>query len=308
MRRVPWLAALAFTAALAFASPAAARTLDIERFDADIRVSEDATIEVSETIEVNFTGSWQGLYRMIPVEYRTPQGLNFTLLLEIQRITDAGGNSLRWESSRVRHYRKLKVWVPGAQDARRTIVITYRVLNALRFFEDHDELYWNVTGDEWDYPIDSASASIRLPAGAAGLRATVFTGPQGSTAHEADLDIGSTSVYSHTRGALGFHEGMTIAVGWDKGAVREPSPVAKAGLILRSNWPFGVPILALIIMGLLWYTIRPRSAAAADRGALQAAGGPDPRGARHARRRFGRHGGRHRHDRRSGGARRPAHR
>ena len=255
MRRVPWLAALTFTAALAFAAPAAARSLDIERFDADIRVSEDATIEVTETIVVNFSGSWQGLYRTIPVEYRTPQGLNFTLLLDVQRITDSGGNPLRWESSRVRQYRKLKVWVPGAQDVRRTIVIAYRVLDGLRFFEDHDELYWNVTGDEWDYPIDSAGATIRLPAAAGGLRATVFTGPRGSTAHDADLDIGANSVYVHTRGALGFHEGMTIAVGWDKGAVHEPSPASKAGLILRSNWPFGLPILALIIMGLLWYAI-----------------------------------------------------
>ena len=255
MRRVFWLAALTFMAALAFASPAGARTLDIERFDADIRVSEDATIEVSETIEVSFSGSWNGLYRTIPVEYRTPQGLNFTLLLEVQQITDAGGNSLRWESSRFGQYRKLKVWVPGAQDARKTIVIKYRVLDALRFFEDHDELYWNVTGDEWDYPIDSAGATIRLPASAGGLRATVFTGPRGSTAHEADLDVGANSVYVHTRAALGFHEGMTIAVGWDKGAVREPSPVAKAGLILRSNWPFGLPILALITMALLWRMI-----------------------------------------------------
>jgi uncharacterized protein (TIGR04222 family) len=255
MRRIPWLTALTLTAALAYASPVAARSLAIERFDADIRVSEDGTILVTEMIQVMFSGSWRGLYRTIPVEYRTPQGLNFTLLLDVQKVTDDGGSPLRWESSRERHYRKLKVYVPGAEDARRTIFITYRVPNALRFFEDHDELYWNVTGDEWDYPIDSAGATIRLPTGASGLRATVFTGPRGSTAHEADLDVGTSSVYVHTRGALGFHEGMTIAVGWDKGAVHEPGPLAKGALILRSNWPFALPILALIIMYLLWYSI-----------------------------------------------------
>ena len=251
MRRVP---ALVFTTVSLFASAAAARTLEIERFDAAIRVVADGTIDVRETIQVNFTGSWQGLYRTIPVEYHTPQGLNFTLLLEVQHVTDGAGNPLRWESSRVRHYRKLKVWVPGAEDARRTVVISYRVIDALRFFEDHDELYWNVTGDEWDFPIEHAGAQIQLPPGAAGLRATVFTGPRGSTDHEADVAIGDTAVAVETRARLGFHEGMTIAVAWDKGAVREPSVLAKGALFLRSNWPFAVPLIALAVMWMLWYT------------------------------------------------------
>src|SRR6476659_1147768 len=104
MRRVSWLPALIVTTGLLVASSAAARTLDIESFDAEIRVNADGTMDVSETIQVMFNGSWNGLYRTIPVEYRTPQGLNFSLLLEVQQITDAGGNSLRWESSRFGQY------------------------------------------------------------------------------------------------------------------------------------------------------------------------------------------------------------
>jgi uncharacterized protein (TIGR04222 family) len=253
MRRVFWLPALIFTASLLLAPAAAARTLDIEKFDAEIRVNPDGTIDVSETIQVMFNGAWNGLYRTIPVEYRSPQGLNFSLLLDVQRVTDRLGNPLRWESSRVRHYRKLKVWVPGADNARKFIVISYRVLDGLRFFEDHDELYWNVTGDEWDYPIQQAGAQIRLPPAASGVRATVFTGPRGSREHDADLEIGVSSVDLHTRAPLGFHEGLTVAVGWDKGAVREPSVLAKGALILRSNWPLALPLAALALMTLLWY-------------------------------------------------------
>jgi len=78
------------------------------------------------------------------VEYVTPQGLNYTLFLNVKRVTDENGNSLKFESSRERHYRKLKIYVPGAQDARKTLAIEYTVSDALRFFEDHDELYWNV--------------------------------------------------------------------------------------------------------------------------------------------------------------------
>lgn len=60
------------------------------------------------------------------------------------------------------HSQALKIWVPGAADAVRTVVIRYRVADALRFFEDHDELYWNITGDEWPYPIGRARARGRV--------------------------------------------------------------------------------------------------------------------------------------------------
>ena len=137
-----------------------ARSLAIESFAADIVVNLDGSIQVTETIRPHFTGSWNGIYRTIPVEYRTPQGLNYTLLLAVQAITDETGSPLRYEQSRERHYLKLKIWVPGATNATRTVAIRYRVRNGLKFLDEHDELYWNVTGDEWRAPIPSASAHI----------------------------------------------------------------------------------------------------------------------------------------------------
>lgn len=59
-----------------------------------------------------------------------------------------------------------------------TYKLTYRVGRELGFFEDHDELYWNVTGNEWAFPIDSASATVLLPKGVAAkkIRHHAFTG------------------------------------------------------------------------------------------------------------------------------------
>jgi hypothetical protein len=39
-----------------------------------------------------------------------------------------------------------------------TYVIEYEVKNQIRYFDDHDELYWNVTGSYWLFPIEAASA------------------------------------------------------------------------------------------------------------------------------------------------------
>ena len=113
---------------------AAARDLVIESFDADLRVNRDGTLDVTETLRPRFTGQWNGIIRFIPVEYRHPRGFNYTLLLDIQSITDENGNALRYESDRERHYRRFKIWVPGANNATRTVVIRYRVRNGLRFF------------------------------------------------------------------------------------------------------------------------------------------------------------------------------
>lgn len=230
-----------------------ARSLTIESFEAAITVNPDGTIDVTEIIRPRFTGSWNGIYRTIPVEYRTPQGLNYTLLLRLRTITDQAGNSLRYEQSRERHYRKFKVWVPGAKDATRTVILRYRVENGLRFFEEHDELYWNVTGDEWQAPIRAAGAHIQLPAGITGLRAVAFTGVYGSREQAARVDLGQGEVSVRTLRRLNFREGLTVAVGWDPGLVHRPGPLAQVGFFLRSNWLFGIPLGIFVVMFGLWY-------------------------------------------------------
>jgi len=234
--------------------PAAARSLSIERFDADVAVARDATIEVTETLRVRFTGEWNGLYRTIPVEYRTPQGFGYRLFLTPLGVRDGAGHALRWDASSERHYRKFKIWVPEAHDATRTIVFRYRAANALRFFPDHDELYWNVTGDEWDVPIQAASAHIRLPSGATDVRTLAFTGSYGSHAQDAEVRTLSDGVALDMRRPLAFHEGLTAVVGWSKGAVEEPGPLARAVLFLRANCLFLLPLVVLGAMVRRWYT------------------------------------------------------
>src|SRR5229473_3050312 len=235
-------------------SAAGARELRIEKFHSEIVVSPKGVIDVTETIQVQFIGSWKGLYREIPVEYVTPQGLNYTLFLNVRRVTDENGNSLKFETSRERHYRKLKIYVPGGQDTRKTLAIEYTVSDALRFFEDHDELYWNVTGDEWDVPLQAVSARVVLPEDTTGIRVNVFTGAYRSRAQEADFEIAGNGVEVRTRQPLGYHEGLTIAVAFDKGFVHEPTALDKVSLFLRSNWPLGLPVIVFVVMFYLWWT------------------------------------------------------
>jgi uncharacterized membrane protein len=251
-----------FSAAILFSlflfSPALAlstRELRIENFQSETIVMADGTIDVTENIQAHFVGGpWHGLYRTIPVEYVTPQGLNYSLFLEVKRITDGSGRALKYETSRVRHYRKLKIYVPDADNSTQTISIEYVVSDALRFFDDHDELYWNVTGDDWDVPIHAASARIILPEGTTNIRANVFTGAYRSWAQNAEVDAAGNGVEVRTREPLRLHEGLTVAVAFAKGFVHEPSAAAKVAQFLRSNWPLGVPLATFTMMFYLWWT------------------------------------------------------
>jgi len=247
-------AALALLVIALGAASASARQLKIEKFSAEIFVQPDSTLDVNETIEANFIGTWHGMYRTIPVEYVTPQGFNYSLFVKLESATDAAGQPLKVESSRERHSLKWKIYLDDATDVVRTIHLHYQVRNGLKFFEDHDELYWNVTGDEWDVPIGDATAQIFLPPGVTGVRSTEFTGSHGSRAQNADIKASENTVEVSMLGPLAFHEGLTVVIGWDKGFVTEPGISDLINQFLASNWPLFIPVPVFLLMFWLWYT------------------------------------------------------
>ncbi len=110
------------------------------------------------------------------------------------------------------------------------MLISYFSPNAVRYFEDHDEFYWNVTGNDWPVPIDHASALVSLPAAAAGsLRAQAFTGFFGATSHEATADVQGSHVEFETTNPLPMRGGLTVDVYVPKGILREPGPLTAPG-------------------------------------------------------------------------------
>jgi uncharacterized membrane protein len=249
-RRVVAIFLLAFFAAL----PANARTLVFKHFDAQIQVRPDGTIDVTEVIEAQFTGAWHGIYRTIPVEYTNDAGLNYSLLLDQSSATDSDGQTLKLEQNREGRNLKFKIYVPAAEDATRTILLHYRVLDALRFFQDHDELYWNVTGNDWENPIELVTAHIELPAGVTGLHAIAYTGVTGSRTEDARVEIKDNVVDITSTRRLGYRQGLTSVVGFDKGFVHPPSASMKFTRFLKSNLPLLIPLLAFFVMFWLWWT------------------------------------------------------
>ncbi len=231
------------------------RSWTVESFEVDITVLESGQVVVTETISPRFRGSFNGIERLIPIEYRTPRGgFEYDLRLRVRGVTDVGGRGLRYEVGRERHYRTVKVWIPDAVDATRTIQIHYSAERALRFHEEYDELYWNVTGDEWPVPIERARATIHLPRAVTGVRATAFTGPYGAVGRDADVHVDGSRIQARATRPLDMWEGLTVGVAWDPGVVERPGAIDHARFFLTANWPLLLPFLALAGMLRHWWS------------------------------------------------------
>jgi hypothetical protein len=247
------LLTLLLTPATAAAQPRSWRVTD---FRDTISIAADGTTLVSEKITLAFVGQWHGIHRTIPVEYPGPQGTNYTLFLKVLSVTDENGNKLKYDSSKSGAYRDLKIYIPGAVDASRVVNIDYSVRNAVRFFDNYDEFYWNVTGNDWPVPIDHASAFVTLPETAAGgLRAQAFTGAYGSKESMADTDVKSADAAFETTRALPMRGGLTIDVYIPQGVLQPPSALTKFGWFLGSNPIVFLPLFTLAVMFALWYSV-----------------------------------------------------
>jgi uncharacterized membrane protein len=239
---------------LCASSAFAQRSYEVSDFHAEILITPDSSTDVTENITFRFAGGpWHGVYRDIPIQYAAPNGLNYSYVLTVKSIEE-DGVALKFESSTVRQYRRLKIYIPNADNSAHTVSIHYLIPNTVRFFPDHDEFFWNVTGNYWEVPIRQASAHIVFPPDIKNLRTRVFTGVLGSHAQNATANVVGSGVDVQTDASLAPREGLTIAIACDKGVLREPTRFDLFLLYLRSNWALIIPVLAFPLMFWWWWT------------------------------------------------------
>jgi len=240
--------------ACTFIRAAQAKSWRVSDFQDNINVARDGSAVVTERITLTFVGEWHGIHRTIPVEYPGPNGTNYELFLKVTSVTDASGGKLKYESSTANGARDLKIYIPDAIDATRTVEITYRVRNGTRFFKDYAEFYWNVTGNDWPVPIDHAAATVRFPDSAASsLRAQAFTGVYGSTQRDAISKVEGAQAQFETSNPLPMRGGLTIDVYIPGGILEEPSGLTKFFWFLGGNPIVFLPLVTFAVMFALWW-------------------------------------------------------
>ncbi|MGS4885216.1 DUF2207 domain-containing protein [Roseibium sp. MB-4] len=225
----------------------------------DIDVQEDGSLIVTETIRVRAEGDEikRGIFRDVPLRAKDANGWEHDVPFELLEVLQDGQreNKFTRENGRgVRIYigREDVFLDPGVY----TYTIKYRMWRQVRFFDGYDEVYWNATGNEWIFPIDEAVARVRLPAGADATQYAAYTGAFGSDAtdYEASVDPATGQVVFETTQPLGAYEGLTVAVGFPKGFVAEPSESEKWDMWLQDQRVFAIGAPAVLIL-VLYYLI-----------------------------------------------------
>lgn len=259
--RLPLVLALAGL----LAGSAEAAAIDLDRFDVSLLLDRDGTFHVTETLQVDFGDVRKhGIFRTIPVDYgRTenvagaPISTRYSIRLRVLSVSDERGEAYPYTVSRQGRDVFLRIGDPDRTvTGRVSYAITYTVQRAINRFETHDELYWNVTGTEWDWPIHEASVQVHLPEGMAEeqVRHRTFTGPLGAKTTRATESLEGRTYRAAVSG-LAPSEGLTIVLGLPKGALDPPSEARElfwkvsdnAGYVLAALLP---AVSALVLFGL----------------------------------------------------------
>jgi len=224
---------------------------EIRNYDAHIEVRADSAIEVTETITVNAEGRdiRRGIFRDIPLRALDERGLwsaNGFDLIEVLHNGQPATHSTEWQGRFLRIYiGDSEVYIPRGEH---TYTIRYVTTRQLRYFDDFDEIYWNVTGNFWSFPILAAQATVTLPDGARAERLDAYTGGFGDTGSDfVASGEGTSEVRFDLTRPLGPEQGMTIAVGFTKGLVTPDAGGAmavvadNAGIFLLILGWLGVP-------------------------------------------------------------------
>ena len=252
MRRLLVLLGLVLALAAPVAAPVAAAERIVDFLSA-VTVNADGSLDVRETIAVVAEGAEirRGILRDFPTRYRDRAGTSVSVGFEVVEVR-RDGKPEPWSLESISNGKRIRIGDRDVLLERGThrYEIAYRTTRQIGLFADHDELYWNVTGNGWTFPIERARAIVSLPEGARIAGHVEFTGPQGSTASHARLvDLSPSRYEAETTRSLGPGEGFTVAVSWQKGIVAPPAGGEELGWWLADNAGYAGIVLTLLLCG-----------------------------------------------------------
>ena len=238
-RRLALVAALVFAVALvALSGGAQAQSGEVASINASYTIEQSGLVQVREDITYDFgTSEHHGIFRYTPVRYSYNDQQDRKIDLTDIAVTDGNGIVPQpFEITDTDPNLVIKIGDPDVLlTGKHAYEITYTLNGALNPFSDHDEFFWNVTGNDWQAPIAVASVVVTVLAGSSPIeRVDCFQGEAGSTdacqqssfqnSPPVQFDNPPQAVFT-SRGTLLPGEGMTIVIGLQKGAVNVGPPL-----------------------------------------------------------------------------------
>lgn len=229
-------------------------------FDSDLTLNEDASMMVIENIKVYANGNKikRGIYRDFPTKYKDDYGNNIKIRFDvIEVLRDGNPESFHTEklSNGIRvYFGRSDYFLPTGEY---TYTIKYITDRQIGYFDKYDELYWNVTGNGWDFLIEKAAATVNLPEAVSrdDLKLFGYTGFIGFKGNDYKAEIiNSRKIFFKSTSMLNPKEGLTIVVQFPKGLVHEPSQSDRLAYFIQDNSQAVSGLIGMIVL-IFYYVI-----------------------------------------------------
>jgi len=203
----------------------------LESYDVVIKINQDSSLSVTEKIRARIenVAIKRGIVRTFPVTYENNKGQTTHVTWDIEYVS-LNDKPIKWTLSKNGRYKDLRIGDPNKiiPPGIHTFTITYNTKKQLGFYDNHDELYWNVTGNQWPFPIIKASCTVALPQkefGEGFNSVEWYVGAYGEKGGKSYASLGNFNEVTTTR-PLRAGEGLTVVYTWAKGLVSSPPPPA----------------------------------------------------------------------------------
>lgn len=232
---------------------------EYRNFDSHISIDADGTLTVQEIITEYIAegGTRHGLFRDFPMTYRGPNPFKsyvpFTLLAASLDGKPVSTTDIESREGGIRIFVRDNNAV--LDKGEHVFSITYKTGLQLGFFEDYDELTWNVTGANWQYPIGQSSCTITLPQGAKGLKLGAWLGlPNARTSPVSMAFNNDGQALFVARRPIEPGEQLTVALAWEKGFVtpEDDGSATYATFVQALHWLIGALVLIFALIWFMW--------------------------------------------------------
>jgi hypothetical protein len=210
----------------------------IKNFESEITLNRNSSLTVKEKIETDFLVEKHGIFRIIPYIY-SHNGKTINARIRILGVEDENDQKIPYQVDNYNQSKKIKIGDANLTlSGNKKYVIEYSIKDVVLDYGNGPEIYWNVTGSEWDVPIEKASARVISPFGKI-TKIECFGCVNKNFENEAEF-FGK--------------EGLTVVVQIDKNNnLKMPGIWQKNYKVIIDNWDYLVAITPLTLMFLFWY-------------------------------------------------------
>lgn len=220
----------------------------IDKYDVNIKVNENNTFDITETITTYFNISKHGIYRTIPLRNEITR-LNGTTSKNRAKVTNLSVDH-EYTTSRENNYLKIQIGSASyTLTGEQTYVIKYNYNIGKDPVKDYDELYYNIIGNEWDTVIGNITFTVTMPKSFDSSKLGFSSGTYGSTDNDLVKYVVNDNVITGSyNGILGAGSALTIRCELPEGYFVGASTYSSSVYLM-----FIIPILSLAIALFIWY-------------------------------------------------------